>query len=119
MFPDYLYVVQEAVMSAADSPKGMFGGMMPLIMMMMVVMYFLVIRPQKKKDKERRDLMDGLSKGNRIVTTGGIHGKIVGLDDDTITLQISDEPTIKIKMVRASIAFVVPKDEPKEDKDKK
>lgn len=62
-------------------------------LMMMVLlfagMYFLMIRPQKKKDKEVRAMRDSLSVGDEVITIGGIHGKIVKVKDEVITLEMA------------------------------
>ena len=88
------------------------GGMLPIFMMMIFAMYFVMIRPQQKRDRERRAMLDGLSKGDEVVTMGGIHGKIVGLDETKVVVRISDEPVVKIELVRSSISHAV-QDDPK------
>jgi preprotein translocase subunit YajC len=67
----------------------------------------MIIRPQSKKAKEHTSLLDALSKGDEIVTNGGILGKITKLGDNFIELQVSDTSTIKIQ--RHAIASVMPK----------
>ena len=49
---------------------------------MFVIFYFLLIRPQQKKTKEHRDMIAGVKKGDRIITSGGIHGQVTAVDDD-------------------------------------
>jgi preprotein translocase subunit YajC len=62
-------------------------------MVMMVVlfgaMYFLMIRPQKKKDKEVKAMRESLSQGDEVITIGGIHGKVVKVNDEVITLEMA------------------------------
>lgn len=53
------------------------------------IMYFTMIRPQKKKDKEIKTMRDSLSMGDEVITIGGIHGKVVKVNDDMITLEMS------------------------------
>ena len=103
----YIPAVQEVVLSVAEPSASPFGAMMPMLIMMMVVMYFIVLRPQQKKDRARRDMLDALSKGDEVVTSGGIHGKIVGVDESKVVLKVSDEPLLKLEFARSSIAFVV------------
>jgi preprotein translocase subunit YajC len=69
------------------------------------IFYFLMIRPQQKRQKEHRQLLDNLKKGDRVVTTGGLHGTIAGLSDTVITLEIADK--VKVKVGRGYIAGVM------------
>ena len=62
-----------------------FGAFVPIILMF-VIFYFLLIRPQQKRQKEQRTMISNLKKGDRIITSGGLHGRITGLDDTTLTL---------------------------------
>ncbi|OPX39545.1 MAG: preprotein translocase subunit YajC [Desulfobacteraceae bacterium 4484_190.1] len=78
----------------------------PLILMF-VIFYFLLIRPQQKKTKQHRELLSALKKGDRIVSSGGLHGVITGLANDVITVEIA--PKIRVKVSRNSIAGVISK----------
>lgn len=78
------------------------------------IMYFLMIRPQQKQNKQRQQMLNNLEKGDRIVTAGGIHGKITSLKEETINLEIA--PNIVITLQRSGVGFV--KDE-EEEKPKK
>jgi len=69
------------------------------------IFYFLLIRPQQKRQKEHRQLLDNLKKGDRIVTTGGLHGTIAGLSETVVTLEIADK--VKVKVGRSYIAGVM------------
>ena len=64
---------------AAGNGAAGFTGFIPLILMF-VIFYFLLIRPQQKKTKEHREMIASLKKGDRIITSGGIYGRITGLD---------------------------------------
>ncbi len=94
-------------MAAGAAPEG--GGLQLVFMVALFfgIMYFMIIRPQSKKAKEHTSLLDALSKGDEIVTNGGILGKITKLGDNFIELQVSDTSTIKIQ--RHAIASVMPK----------
>ncbi len=83
---------------------GGFGGFIPIILMF-VIFYFLLIRPQQKKQKEQRSMVSNLKKGDRIITSGGLHGRITGLDDTTLTLEIADK--VRVKVGRSSVAAMV------------
>ena len=68
---------------------------LPLILIV-VVFYFFMIRPQIKRQKETRKFRESLSKGDNVVTTGGIYGKIVEIKETTVILQIDKEVKIKV-----------------------
>ncbi len=78
-----------------------FSGFIPLILMF-VIFYFLLIRPQQKKTKEHRQMVANLKKGDRIVTSGGIHGRITGIDDVTLTVEIADK--VRVKVARGNVS---------------
>ena len=89
-------------------------GLQPLLFMMIAmfaVMYFLTIRPQQKREKERREMLSALSKGDRVVTQGGIFGTIIGLNDRSVVLRVSDEPVVKLEFMRAAVSKVEREDE--------
>ncbi len=84
--------------TAGNAPGGQ--GLDPSLLIMMGLMfaifYFLMIRPQQKKVKETRDMIAALKKGDRVITTGGIYGRITSLDDTIITLEVADRVRIKV-----------------------
>ncbi len=85
----------------AGQGGGGFGAFVPLILMF-VIFYFLLIRPQQKKTKEHREMVNTLKKGDRIITSGGIHGRVTGVADTTLTVEISEK--VRIKVTRASVS---------------
>ena len=97
----------------AMAPQGGEGGggslVSTLIMFgaIFLIFYFMIIRPQQKKAKERDKLLSNLEKGDKVVTSGGIHGIIAGIDEKTVLLQVSDN--LKIKMERSAIGQVLAK----------
>ncbi len=78
-----------------------FSGFIPIILMF-VIFYFLLIRPQQKRQKETRNMITNLKKGDRIITSGGLHGRITGIDDTTLTLEIADK--VRVKVGRSNVA---------------
>ena len=80
---------------------GGFGALVPLILMF-VIFYFLLIRPQQKKQKEHRKMIENLKKGDRVVTTGCLHGRITGLTDTVVTMQIAEN--VRVKVARGNVA---------------
>ena len=93
---------------AAGSTGG-FGDYSMYIMMAVIfgIFYFLMIRPQQKKQKELKAMLDNLAYGDTVVTTGGIHGRVTGLSDSVITLEIADK--VRIKVSRGAIGTVLQK----------
>jgi preprotein translocase subunit YajC len=83
------------------------------IILIFVIFYFLLIRPQQKRSKEHRGLLANLKVGDNVLTSGGIYGRITGLRDDIITLEISDK--VRVKVSRGHIAGVVRQDVTKSD----
>ena len=69
------------------------------------IFYFLILRPQQKRQKEKQKMLDALKKGDKVVTGGGMHGTVSGLDDKTVLLQVADN--VKMKFERAAIATIV------------
>jgi preprotein translocase subunit YajC len=65
-------------------------------------MWALLIRPQQKKEKDHKAMLSQVEKGDAIVTTGGLHGKVTGIADDVLTVEIS--PNVRVKLSRAAIA---------------
>ena len=69
--------------------------------MILLVFYFLLIRPQRQQMKSQQDFLGNLKKGEEVITSGGIHGKITGITDLVVTLEIADD--LRIKVSRTSI----------------
>jgi len=96
----------------AMAPQGGEGGgglVSTLIMFgaIFLIFYFMIIRPQQKRSKEREKLLSNLEKGDKIITNGGIHGIISGLEEKTALVQVSD--SVKLKVERSSITTVIDK----------
>lgn len=77
------------------------------IVIMMVVFYFFLIRPQTKRAKEHRELVAGLEKGDEVITSGGILGKVVKVSDDYAVIELDNNFEIKIQ--RNSVQATLPK----------
>ena len=69
---------------------------------MLLIMYALIIRPQQRQQKEHQKMVSAIQRGDAVVTQGGIHGKVTGLSDDVLTVEIADK--VKIKINRSAIA---------------
>ncbi len=93
-----------AEMSGPASIVALLGSLLPMILIF-VVFYFFLIRPQKKKDKQIKEMLNNLKKGDRICTIGGIYGTIVSLKDDTVTLAVGKD-NLSMVLKRSAIATV-------------
>lgn len=87
-----------------------FGQFIPLLLIF-GIMYFLLIRPQQKKMKEHQTMVNGMRRGDKVVTAGGMFGKVVKVHEEgEIEVEIADG--VKVRMVQSTIAQVVSKTEP-------
>ena len=104
--------------TAAGASEGGLGFMLmqfaPFILIF-VVFYFLLIRPQQQKAKAHRELIDGLRKGDDIVTSGGMFGKVTRVNEDEVTIELAEG--VRVKMVKQSIMEVRTRTEPANDAD--
>jgi len=73
-----------------------FYSMFILIGSLVLIMYFFMIRPQSKRAKEHQKFLDGLKKGDRIITSSGIHGKVFNIQDNIVNVEVADKVRIKI-----------------------
>lgn len=78
------------------APGGTFGMFLPMLLVF-AIFYFLLIRPQSKQRKLHQQLVQGLKKGDDVVTASGIHGKVTGVTDSIATLEIAENVRIKIE----------------------
>lgn len=85
-------------------------NMLPIILMF-VILYFLMIRPQMKRQKEHRNLVANLAKGDEVITGGGILGKISKVSDNYITLEVADlaDKPVEMLVQRQAVSSVLPK----------
>ena len=77
------------------------------IILMFVVLYFLMIRPQMKRQKEQKAMIDGLAKGDEIVTAGGVVGKVTKVSDGYVTVEVAEGT--EIIMQKAAVTLLLPK----------
>ncbi|HOX88874.1 MAG TPA: preprotein translocase subunit YajC [Burkholderiaceae bacterium] len=100
----------QAAPAAQAGPESMLTSL-GFMVLIFVVFYFLLIRPQVKRQKEHKALIDGLNKGDEVVSAGGITGKITELSDQYVTLQIAavDGKPVEISMQRMAIQTLLPK----------
>ncbi len=112
----------ESLAYAMAPPSGGAEGgnpltaLMPLVLMF-VIFYFLLIRPQQKKAKQHKELLQGLKRGDHILTSGGLYGRIVDVKDDVLSVDLGNEMVVKINRSFISTVPDAPK-ESKKDKSK-
>jgi len=83
------------------------GGFLPIILVF-VFFYFFIIRPQNKQQKKIREMRSSLQKGDRIITIGGFHGKIIGFKEDIITIELKPD-NVKAEITKSAVAEVLHK----------
>jgi preprotein translocase subunit YajC len=81
------------------------GGILPIVLIM-VIFYVLLILPAQKRQKKITAMLAALKNGDKVITTGGIYGTIVGIEDDAVQLRIADQ--IKIKVLRSAVGGLQP-----------
>lgn len=89
---------------STDAAGGIVGFVVPLVLIF-VVFYFIIYRPQQKREQQHQEMVNNLSKGDQIVTVGGIHGTVRRIDDDSVLAQV-DSNGVKIRIDKQAIANV-------------
>lgn len=95
-----------AYAQAVTQQPSMIASFIPLILIFLIF-YFLLIRPQQKKAKEHKLLLETIKRGDEILTSGGIVGKVVKADNDNLTVEISDK--VNVKIFRSTVVDVINK----------
>lgn len=96
--------------TASQSGASQAGSMATSIItfgLIIVIIYFLIIRPQRKRDKEAKDMIASVAKGDKIVTIGGIHGTVVAIREQTIVIKVDDNS--RIEFSKSAVSSVVSK----------
>lgn len=113
------FFISSAYAQAGD-PGGAGWGALLFPILLIVIFYFLLIRPQTKRAKEHRQMVSELSKGDEVITQGGLLGRITDVGETFISLEIADG--VQVKVQKNAAAQVVPKgtikgkEQPKESK---
>jgi len=97
-------VYAQAAAPAAPSATEQMVHMVAILAITVGIFYFMIIRPQQKRQKETEAMLSSIRKGDRVLTTGGIFGTVVGTKDDVVVLKVSDD--VKMEFSRASIVQV-------------
>ena len=95
----------------AAQQGGSMAGMLIMMVAIFAIMYFLMIRPQMKRQKEHRNLVANLSKGDEVITGGGIAGTVTKLNDNFIAITVADiaDKPVEIVVQRQAVSSVLPK----------
>jgi preprotein translocase subunit YajC len=103
------------VILQAAGGSSLYSTIIPMVLIM-IVFYFFMIRPQVKKAKDHKKLVEGLGIGDKIVTTAGIHGKIVGSNDTTFLIEVEggtkirfDKSAVSLDATKAATTAATPK----------
>lgn len=100
------FFIASAYAQDAAPQGGGLMGFLPLIIIF-VIFYFLLIRPQMKRAKEHRQLVANLAKGDEVVTSGGLLGKIRNVGDSFVTVELAENVTVRIQ--KHAVSSVMPK----------
>ena len=92
------------LLQAEGAGSGIMGQVF-LFGSIILIMYFFMIRPQQKKQKDSKNFLEEIKKGDNVVTIGGIHGKVYSIDGDTITLDLDKGFKIKVEKSAISLDF--------------
>lgn len=104
---DMITAAHAATTTAQGPHQQGFGSLIMIFAIMMIFFYFILWRPQNKRAKEQRELLASMNKGDEVLTTSGIYGKITRLADDVVVLTIADN--VEIKIQKTSIVSILPK----------
>jgi len=102
------FFISDAMAEGGGAAAGQGGllGFLPLVIIF-VIFYFLIIRPQVKRAKEHKQLTESVAKGDEVVTGGGLLGKVSDVNDNFVTLEVSEG--VEVKIQRQSVSSLVPK----------
>ena len=114
-FENLAHAMGQAGGPVGGQPGNPLMSFMPLIIMF-VIFYFLLIRPQQKKQKEHKMMLENLGRGDRVVTAGGVYGRVLEAKDDILTLDLGND--VQVQVGRSFISAVLTPDAAKA-KDKK
>ncbi len=106
MFISSAFAQTAPAAAAGGDMQSSLMSMLPLVLMF-VVLYFVMIRPQMKKQKEHRAMIEAVTKGDEVVTSGGLLGKVSKLGDNYLSLEVSNG--VEVQIQRSAVVQVLPK----------
>jgi preprotein translocase subunit YajC len=92
--------------AAQSGPESTLVSLLPIVVMF-VILYFVMIRPQMKRQKETRAMIEALAKGDEVVTTGGLVGRVTRVGDNYLQVEIADK--LEVQVQRSAVSMVLPK----------
>jgi preprotein translocase subunit YajC len=101
----YSFILQ----AAAPTANSLLSGILPVVLMI-AIFYFLVFMPMRRQQKNQKEMLKSLVNGQTVVTSGGIIGTIVGVNDDTVVLRVKPD-NVKIQVSRSAVTNLVKADE--------
>ncbi|MGH8456977.1 MAG: preprotein translocase subunit YajC [Stenotrophobium sp.] len=100
------FLLSPAYAQSAATPSNPLLQFLPLVFLV-VLFYFMLIRPQQKRNKETKQMLSALAKGDEAVTSGGLAGKIVNIGEVYVSMEVADNVTIKVQ--KSAVTGVLPK----------
>ncbi len=101
------FLISDAYAQAGGGGGGVPYGDIMFLVLLFAVFYFLLIRPQQKRAKEHKKMVEAVAKGDEVVTSGGVLGKVIELGDTFLTVNIAEG--VDVKLQRSSVSATVPK----------
>lgn len=104
------FLLNAAASAESSGGTGAQGSMMTTLItfvLIILIFYFLMIRPQKKKDKEAKEMLDAMKKGDKVVSIGGVHGTVIAVKDQTVIVKVDDNT--RLEFSKNAISQVVDK----------
>jgi preprotein translocase subunit YajC len=106
-----LLLLQDGATAPQEAPSGgLLGTQLVPLVLIFVLFFFLLILPERKKQKHRQKMLDALKKGDRVVTSGGLHGTVVSATSDLVVLQAAEN--VRLRFSRTAIQGVVAEEKP-------
>ncbi len=100
-----LAMILMAQPQGGQSPTDSLVSTLIMFALIIGIFYFMILRPQQKRQKERQKMLDAVKKGDKVVTAGGLHGTIAGIDEKTVLIQVAEN--VKMKFDRSAVSAVV------------
>ncbi|HCS47105.1 MAG TPA: preprotein translocase subunit YajC [Candidatus Aminicenantes bacterium] len=108
----FLMSLQAAQPARPQGGVGMFTALLPFLLVF-VIFYLLIVMPQRKRQKKHQSMVEQLKPGDRIITSGGIYGTVMGVQPDRIELKVA--ANVKIDITKSSVAVILGQGQPKSE----
>ncbi len=100
-----LHLLAMAPTPGGGGGEGSLVSTLLMFALIIGIFYFMILRPQQKRQKEREKMLGAVKKGDKIITAGGLHGTIAGIDEKTVLIQVADN--VKLKFDRSAVASII------------